>query len=124
MSGLNFDIPLKNAAELLPRRNGRPVTYNTLRTWVTVGCYGICLVAKKVGRFWYTSREAIEEFQAACTHRSNVQFIRMPSEVTAEVRRAREELAKLGFYGSGNKKKHAKGQAGRGGKQGKVPALR
>ena len=54
-------LTLKEASEFLPGK----VAANTLRRWSTEGIGGIKLKAWRLGRCYFTSREALEEFVCA-----------------------------------------------------------
>jgi hypothetical protein len=87
-------IRLTEAAKLVPGRNGKGVQVTTIKRWITHGCRGVRLRGWMVGGVWYTSREALEEFQRACTPES----CRMQTRTPAETRRAAlAAMKRMGF---------------------------
>lgn len=58
-------IPLKEAANYLPKRRGKKPHYSTLYRWATKGSRGRILESTMIGGIRYTSIEAIESFIAA-----------------------------------------------------------
>lgn len=55
-------IPLKEAANHLPKRSGKKVHYSTLYRWATKGTRGRILETSMVGGVRFTSLEALERF--------------------------------------------------------------
>jgi hypothetical protein len=57
-------IPLSEASTLpdMPRRRGKPITYETLRNWTTQGVRGITLEYRMVGTTPCTSEGALKRF--------------------------------------------------------------
>jgi hypothetical protein len=55
-------ITLEQAANLLPKRNGRPVTEKTIRSWMREGLRGVRLKFVRIGGRRFTSVEYVEEF--------------------------------------------------------------
>ena len=60
-------IALADAAQLVPRRNGRKIHISTLYRWSTVGCRGVVLETFQAGASRATSREAVARFFAKLT---------------------------------------------------------
>ncbi len=59
-------IPLSDAAELFPKRNGKPPQWATLRRWNAKGIRGVKLAMFRVGGRWYTTRQAVVDFIQEC----------------------------------------------------------
>lgn len=62
-------IPINEAAELLG------VHRRSVMNWIEKGVGGIRLRAWKNGRQWFTSLEAIGDFQRGCTPRDNFEHV-------------------------------------------------
>ncbi len=60
-------IPLKEAAQHLPRRNGKRTHYSTVFRWATKGARGRKLDTVLIGGMRYTSMEALHRFTTATT---------------------------------------------------------
>ena len=90
-------ITLTEAAKLLPRRGGKHVSIDTLKRWIKKGCRGVRLAGGPVGNVWYTSREALDEFRAACAARAGVQPVKTLAERSREQQRMDQELAAAGW---------------------------
>jgi hypothetical protein len=59
-------LTFRAAAEWLAARTGTPApSQNTLRRWALVGLRGVVLDAVRVGRWPYTSVEALQRFVSA-----------------------------------------------------------
>lgn len=86
-------IPLAEAADLFPRRNGKKVHVLTLKRRVINGCHGVHLQAFKIGSMWYTTAAWVEQFQAECT-RSALGDSR-PRRSAANRRRANERAKEI-----------------------------
>ncbi|HWA98588.1 MAG TPA: DUF1580 domain-containing protein [Pirellulales bacterium] len=103
-------ITLIEAAKLLPRRNGKKFHVITIKRWIRVGCRGVRLRAWKVGHEWFTTREALADFQDACTRKSLGYVRPTPAEIDLEARQAREDLRRIGFYGKDRTETAGKGK--------------
>lgn len=69
------------AAELPPRRNGRPTSPMTLYRWANEGYQGIYLEYRQVGSIRMTTRRWIGEFFDALTERSKAdRRVKNPAE--------------------------------------------
>lgn len=73
-------IPIAEAAKLLN------VPLENVRRWIVRGSDGTLLRAWKLGRKWYTSEQAIQEFIAGCTPQ-----IELPAQKKARAAAEREE---------------------------------
>lgn len=60
-------IPLKEAANVLPRRNGKKINFSTLWRWAFRGIRGTRLEVLRIGGTLYTSTEALQRFAEATT---------------------------------------------------------
>jgi hypothetical protein len=58
---------LAAAARLFPMRNGQFVSVQTMMRRIKRGCRGVKLEAVVDGHQWFTTKDAIERFQRACT---------------------------------------------------------
>ena len=89
-------VLLKNLAEHLPKRNGRPVATSTLWRWSSTGVKGVQLETVLVGGQRYSSLEAFRRFVAAGNQRGQVKKPD-PARVAVETTRALEKLDRLGW---------------------------
>ena len=92
-------ITLSEAANLLPKRRGRKRSISTLKRWIAKGCRGVRLYAWRSGNEWFTTPEALAQFERECTARSEVTIIRPRIEQARAIIEARELLRRNGFYG-------------------------
>lgn len=110
-------LPLAEAARLFPARNGQHPTVATLKRRIKVGCRGVKLGGRLSGACWYTTREAIERFEAELTRRE------LGSAAAGEVasgsaarrassKAARDYLSKLGIGRDQENKTKQRRQAG------------
>jgi hypothetical protein len=60
-------IPLKEAANVLPRRNGKRINFSTLWRWSMRGVRGVKLETLRIGGTLATSHEALQRFADALT---------------------------------------------------------
>lgn len=94
-------IRLSVAADLFPKKSGRPVHYNTLRRWIARGVVGrsgqrVRLRAKRIGGLIYTCLEWVNQFERDCSAGMDPQSQRRAASISD----ARRELTARGFYGS------------------------
>lgn len=75
-------LSLEDARLEVPGRNGKPISYDTIRRWVDKGLRGRRLEAVKVGGIWKTSKGAITRFMA-----------RLNPEVAKSLTKHNEDLA-------------------------------
>jgi hypothetical protein len=59
-------LTLTEAAELFPRRKGKPLSRVAMRHRIVNGIDGVRLKATRDGRVWFTTKEWVRDFQAAC----------------------------------------------------------
>jgi len=60
-------ITLNDAADRLPKRQGKKIHVKTLARWIVKGCHGAKLVATKIGGVWFTCDAWLIEFQRRCS---------------------------------------------------------
>lgn len=65
-------VALTEAACLFPKRNGNPLCYRTIYRRATKGWRGVKLQTLRDGHHLFTSREWVEEFQAACSRTDRI----------------------------------------------------
>jgi hypothetical protein len=92
-------ISLAEAADLLPRKNGKKRHVCTIKRWIVKGCRGVKLYGWRSGNDWYTTPDAIRQFERECTRHSGTAVIRQPAEQSQAVAQARATLRRNGFYG-------------------------
>jgi hypothetical protein len=91
-------IPLAEALHYLPKRQGKHLTLDTLKRWVTKGVGGVRLSATKFGGRWYTTVDWIREFEERCTQQRQPTRSERPEGLRREaVERARAYLRSQGF---------------------------
>lgn len=89
-------LSLPEAANLLPHHGKRKLHVITIKRWIIQGCRGVRLAGTKVGNEWFTTREALAQFQIDCTVQALSQE-QTPQVNTAAAQAARDALLKRGF---------------------------
>jgi hypothetical protein len=97
-------ISLCDAANSLPKRNGKSVHRLTVRNWIVNGLRKTRLAAIKIGGVWFTTQEWMDEFFRATTQVAICDSRRHPSIKRESHLRARRELQRrLGLDERGKK---------------------
>jgi predicted ATP-grasp superfamily ATP-dependent carboligase len=60
-------VPITEATEFVPLKNGKRVAASTVYRWTSKGCYGVMLDYVQIGGLRHTSREALQRFFAELT---------------------------------------------------------
>lgn len=114
-------IPLNEAIDRLPKRNGKRIHVQTVIRWIKRGCKGVKLSARKVGWTWFTTQEWLDEFQNDCWARSMGFVERTPAQRRKDHARAKRELIRRFGFHDHSKDKEAAAPEGR---EGEVSDLR
>jgi len=96
-------ISLSEAATLLPRKNGKKLHVMTIKRWIIQGCRGVRLEGRRIGNDWFTTPEALVQFQVDCTASAMVTENRITPDRRIAVSAVRERLRKNGFYRTSTK---------------------
>jgi hypothetical protein len=96
--------PLSAAARWFPQRNGRPVSVKAIVRRIRKGHRGVRLRATLDGGQWFTTRQWVDEFQAAVTEAA-VPAISSPSASSRAHSAAMARLERR--YGRGGTKRQA-----------------
>jgi hypothetical protein len=97
--------PLTAAARWFPLRDGKPVSVKAIVRRIRKGHRGVRLRATLDGGQWFTTRQWVDEFQAAVTEAA-IPSVCSPSVSTRAVAQARAALARR--FGRGTKAKAAR----------------
>ena len=91
-------VPLTEAAQFIPRRNGRKPHVSCLYRWTVQGCRGVVLESIQCGATRCTSRQAIVRFFERLTAAAGLQQ-KDPSPTPGNDLRVKEIEARLSAEG-------------------------
>lgn len=89
-------LPLKDIANVLPRRKGKKISFSTIWRWAERGLRGVKLETIRCGGTLYTSTEALHKFAEALTTGQPMR-VRTSKQRQRAVDAAEAQLKKAGF---------------------------
>lgn len=90
-------IHIADVAARFPRPNGKLMSVETVRRWVTIGTRGVKLEAVHVGAGLCTTEECLRTFLVEINPTTPRASKRSPEEVEARQQEIEKELAELGI---------------------------